>query len=111
MTFAGSDDIPFNLAILLDLSGSTKPDRTAMKQAARGFIALARPHDRIAVYALAGGVFHVVSRLTDAREELLKTIERLPEVSGASPLYDTIALAYAERLAIAARPAQCADHY
>ena len=104
VTFAGSDDIPFNLAILLDLSGSTKPDRTAMKQAARGFIALARPHDRIAVYALAGGVFHVVSRLTDAREELLKTIERLPEVSGASPLYDTIALAYAEDLQ--SRPGQ-----
>ena len=98
VTFAGSDDIPFNLAILLDLSGSTKPDRAAMKEAARGFIALAGPNDRIAVYALAGGVFHVVSRLTDAREELLRTIERLPEVSGASPLYDTIALAYAEDL-------------
>ena len=98
VTFAGSDDIPFNLAILLDLSGSTRPDRAAMKEAARGFIALARPHDRVAVYALAGGVFHVVSRLTGAREELLKAIDRLPEVSGASPLYDTIALAYAEDL-------------
>ena len=104
VTFADADDIPFNLAILLDLSGSTRPDRAAMKEAARGFIALARPHDRVAVYALAGGVFHVVSRLTDAREELLKVIERLPEVSGASPLYDTIALAYAEDLQ--SRPGQ-----
>ena len=104
VTFAGSDDIPFNLAILLDLSGSTKPDRVAMKEAARGFVALARPDDRVALYALAGGVFHVVSRLTDAREELLSTIERLPEVSGASPLYDTIALAYAEDLR--SRPGQ-----
>ncbi len=104
VTFAGSDDIPFNLAILLDLSGSTKPDRAAMKEAARGFISLASPNDRIAVYALAGGVFHVVSRLTDAREELLQTIERLPEVSGASPLYDMIALAYAEDLQ--SRPGQ-----
>ncbi len=104
VTFASSDDIPFNLAILLDLSGSTRPDRAAMKEAARGFIALARPHDRVALYALAGGVFHVVSRLTGAREELLRTIDRLPEVSGASPLYDTIALAYAEDLQ--SRPGQ-----
>ena len=93
---AGSDETPFNLAILLDLSGSTQPDRRAMKNAARRFVQLARPHDRVAVYALAGSVFHVISRLTDEREALLETIARLPDASGASPLYDAVVLAYAE---------------
>ena len=93
---ADSDETPFNLAILLDLSGSTQPDRLAMKNAARRFVELARPHDRVAVYALAGSAFHVISRLTDEREALLETIARLPDASGASPLYDAVVLAYAE---------------
>jgi Ca-activated chloride channel family protein len=38
----------------------------------------------------------VVSRLTADREPLLATIEAIPEVSGGSPLYDTVVLAYAE---------------
>ena len=33
-------------------------------------VSLALPHDRAAVYALAGGVFHVVSNLTAVREAL-----------------------------------------
>ncbi len=93
---AGSDEMPFNLAILLDLSGSTRPDRLAMKNAARRFVELARLRDRVAVYALAGSAFHVISRLTDEREALLETIARLPDASGASPLYDAVVLAYAE---------------
>ncbi len=95
---AGSDDVPFNLAILLDLSGSTKPDRVHMQQAAQGFIEVARPTDRVALYALAGGMFHVISPLTSERGDLLTRIRRLPGVAGASPLYDMITLAYAAEL-------------
>ena len=95
---AGSEDVPFNLAILLDLSGSTRPDRASMREAAAKLVGLARPGDRVALYALAGGAFHVISKLTDEREGLLRTIQRIPDVSGASPLYDTVVLAYAEDL-------------
>jgi VWFA-related protein len=98
VTFAGSDDVPFNLAILLDLSGSTRPDREAMRSAAAQFVKLLGPQDKLSIYALAGGMFHVVSELTADRERLIETIERLPSVSGASPLYDTMVLAYAEEL-------------
>ncbi|MEX2302548.1 MAG: VWA domain-containing protein [Bryobacterales bacterium] len=98
VTFAGSDDVPFNLAILLDLSGSTRPDREAMRSAAAQFVKLLGPQDKLAIYALAGGMFHVVSELTADRERLIETIARLPSVSGASPLYDTMVLAYAEEL-------------
>ena len=98
VSFAGSDDIPFNLAILLDLSGSTKPDRVAMREAAKKFVALARPRDRVAVYALAGDVFHVVAPLSEDRESLIETLDKLPDVAGGSPVYDAIALGYAEEL-------------
>ncbi len=98
VTFAGSDSVPFNLVILLDLSGSTKPDRTAMVGAAKRFVSLAGPQDRIAVHALASDSFHVISNLTGDSKKLLETIERLPDVSGASPLYDAIVLSYAEDL-------------
>ena len=93
---AGSGDAPFNLAILLDLSGSTQPDRLAMKNTAQRFVDLARPHDNVAIYTLAGNAFHVISRLTSEKNILRESIAHLPNVSGASPLYDSIVLAYAE---------------
>ena len=95
---AGSDDARFNLAILLDLSGSTKPDRAAMMAAAQRFIGIAGSHDRVALYALAENFFHVIAPLTSGHKALLEAARSLPTVSGASPIYDMIALAYAEEL-------------
>jgi len=101
---AGAEEIPFNLALLLDLSGSTLRDRTAMKEAAKRFIRVARPHDRVAVYALAYDLFQVISPLTADRARLEALIDAIPEVGGGTPLYDTIALAYAQEFA--KRPAE-----
>jgi Ca-activated chloride channel family protein len=69
-----------------------------MRVAAKRFVALARPNDRVAVYALAGDIFHVVAPLSNEREALLETLDKLPEVAGGSPVYDAVALAYAEEL-------------
>jgi VWFA-related protein len=93
---AGSEDVPFNLALLLDLSGSTRNTRNAMQEAARGFMNIARPQDRLALYALANDWFTVVSRLTKDRVRLESVLKVIPNVSGSSPVYDTIVLAYAE---------------
>lgn len=93
---AGAEEVPFNLALLLDLSGSTLRDRTAMKEAAKRFIGVARPHDRVAVYALAYDAFQVISPLTKDRARLEALVDAIPEVGGGTPLYDTIALAYAQ---------------
>ncbi len=93
---AGAEEVPFNLALLLDLSGSTQRDRAAMKAAARRFIGIARPHDRVAVYAMANDLFQVVSPLTGDRERLERLIDAIPDVGGSSPLYDTLAVAYGQ---------------
>ena len=43
-------------------------------------------------------MIHVVSPLTDDKEALLARIEELPRISGASPVYDAMTLAYADAL-------------
>lgn len=96
VTYAGSDDVPFNLVLLLDLSGSTRQDRPAMKAAATAFVLIAREQDRVAAYALANDMFHVISPLTSNRKALTDRIEAIPNVAGGSPVYDMIVLAYAE---------------
>ncbi len=96
LAFTGSEEVPFNLAILLDLSGSTRRNRPAMKEAARRFIEIARPQDRVAAYALANESLYIVSHLTPDRAQLRAAIEAIPEVSGGTPLYDAIVLSYFE---------------
>ena len=91
-------DAPFNMVVLLDMSASTVEERAGMKLVARRFVASARPEDRIAVYTLGNELFTVVSPLTSDRDDLAQRIEALPPMSGGSPLYDAIVLAYNEEL-------------
>ncbi len=62
---------PFNLAILLDFSGSTLEDRGAIKLAARRLIGTARPIDRVALYTLGNEMFAVASELTSEYRRLV----------------------------------------
>ena len=94
-----AEDTPFNLVILLDLSASTRRDRDQMKEVVRRFIGIARPQDRVAVYGLANNWFLEISELTSDRERLLEVVDDIPPLSGGSPIYDSIALAYGHELA------------
>lgn len=91
-------DAAFNLVVLLDMSGSSAPDSRHMRAAARRFIDMARPGDRVAIYALTQGMFQVVSPLSGDREALLAAVANLPVIAGASPLYDIVTLAYVQEL-------------
>lgn len=91
-------DAAFNLVVLLDMSGSAAPDLRHMRAAARSFVDMARPGDRVAIYALTQGMFQVVSPLTGDREALLAAVDNLPVIAGASPLYDIVTLAYTQEL-------------
>ncbi len=44
-------DVPFEIALLLDTSGSTRADVTLIRQAANAFGAALRPGDRVAIVA------------------------------------------------------------
>lgn len=92
-------DTPFNLALLFDLSSSTQRNRNQMKQIAARFLSVAEPYDKTAAYVLANNWFGVLSRLTTDREAIARQIGDLPDLSGGSPLYDAMVLAYDEELA------------
>ncbi len=98
VTVATTETAPFNMAILLDLSGSTSIDRGHMRAATVKLIQLAGENDRVALYALAGGMFHTITRLTTDHQSLIESVNHLPRASGGSPLWDIIALAYGEEL-------------
>ena len=89
----------FNLVLLLDCSTSTLDDRFTLIQAARQFVNVARPQDRVAVYVLADSYLQVLSPLTEDEDELLRRIDDIPPLAGSTPLYDAIVLSYAQELA------------
>jgi VWFA-related protein len=92
ISVARPEDVPFNLVLLLDLSGSTVQDRPAMMEAAKRFVQLARPGDRAAIYIMEQDLLDVISPLTGDRERLLRLIETMPPLGGGTPLYNVIAL-------------------
>ena len=92
------EESPFNMAILLDLSGSTSLDLGHIREAVIRLIDLAGSHDRIAIYAMAGGMFHRLVALTTNHELVRIRSNRLPYPSGGSPLWDAIMLSYDEEL-------------
>ena len=89
----------FNLVLLLDCSTSTLVDRNAVLEAARRFVMTARAADQVAIYVLSDSYLQVVSPLTSDHGALMRAIERIPRLSGGTPLYDAIALSYAQELA------------
>jgi VWFA-related protein len=91
-------DAAFNLALVLDMSGSSIAHREPIQAAARRFVEMARPGDRVAIYALTYGMFQVVSPLSTDRDALLDAVDNLPGIAGASPLFDIVTLAYTQEL-------------
>jgi Ca-activated chloride channel homolog len=83
-------DEPFNLALLLDTSGSTKDEIAKMQQAARRFLDLLRPQDRIAVLQFNQQV-ELIKDLTNDRSSLEKALAELEAGSGTS-FYDALQL-------------------
>ena len=90
-----SASAPFNLVLLVDLSGSTTKVVELIKAAARHFVQAARPFDRIAVITFAGGQV-VVSPLTTDHDALIRRINSISRPDGSTRLYDSVAFAMDE---------------
>ena len=93
-----SADAPFDLVLLLDLSGSTARVTDTIRQAAWRFISATRPQDRVAVIAFASAS-QIVSPLTSDRRQLRRAIDSMSPPQGDTRLYDAAAagLEYAAR--------------
>lgn len=90
-----SASAPFNLVLLIDLSGSTAKVVELIKSAALHFVDAARPFDRIGVITFAGGQV-VVSSLTTDHEALRQRINAIERPQGSTKLYDSLAFAMDE---------------
>ncbi len=89
-------EVPFNLVLLLDTSGSTRDELSLMQQAARRFLDELRPHDRVAILQFNQQV-ELIKDLTADRNKLEKALNQLTGGSGTS-FYDALQLAVDEVL-------------
>ena len=86
---------PFNLVLLIDLSGSTTKVVELIKSAALHFVEAARPFDRIGVITFAGGQV-VVSPLTTDHNTLRQRISAIEKPEGSTKFYDSLTFAMDE---------------
>jgi Ca-activated chloride channel family protein len=87
---------PFEVALLLDTSGSTRSDLQLIQRAADNFISSLRPGDRVAVIAFkqssrdaAGAQVDILTNLTSSRSVLSDALARVSTSNG-TPYYDSL---------------------
>ena len=90
-----SASAPFNLVLVIDLSGSTTKVVDLIKSAALHFVDAARPFDRIGIITFAGSQV-VVSKLTTDHDALRQRIRAIEKPDGSTKLYDSVAYAIDE---------------
>lgn len=92
-----SASAPFDLLLLIDLSGSTRDKVKLIRSAALRFIEAARSFDRIGVVSFAGSPT-VVSPLTLNRQSLRQRVSTMDTTTGDTKLYDATDFAVKELL-------------
>lgn len=88
VTYFASTDVPFDLVLLIDLSGSTEGKRDLIKQSTLRFIEAARPNDRIAIVTFTSTT-NIVSPLTLDRAQLKASVETI-NAQGGSHVWDAL---------------------
>jgi VWFA-related protein len=91
VSYFASTDVPFDLVLLVDLSGSTNDKRDLIKQSTLRFIEAARPRDRLAIVTFSY-LPEVISPLTLDRAELAASVAKM-EGQGGSHVWDAVKFA------------------
>jgi Ca-activated chloride channel family protein len=96
LSYFGSVEQPFTVALLLDVSGSTQTQLQAIRAAANAFISRLRPDDQLLIVSFDGKI----NFLTDAVKitELRKRKFRLDAVNDGTLLYDTLDVVLNQKL-------------
>ena len=89
ISFFATTDVPFDLVLLLDMSGSTADKRDLIRKSTRRFIEAARPTDRIAIVAFADEAW-VLAPLTADRTVLFAGANQISG-GGGSRVWDALA--------------------
>jgi VWFA-related protein len=89
ISFFASVDAPFDLVLLLDLSGSTSDKISLIRKSAKRFVDAARPLDRIAILTFTSDI-QVVSKLTTDHNALKQSIDDIERPSGGTNFWDAL---------------------
>jgi VWFA-related protein len=87
---------PFNLILLLDVSGSVEERIDFIRKAARDFLRTASPQDRIAITSFRDDI-QIISEFTTDRSLLFRKLNDI-DAGGATALYDALAFSLVDTL-------------
>ena len=87
---------PFNLVLLLDVSGSVEERMDFIRKAARDFLRTASPQDRIAIISFRDDI-QVISDFTTDRQLLSAKLDQI-DAGGATALYDALGYVLSDTL-------------
>ena len=87
---------PFNLVLLLDVSGSVEEKIDFIRKAARDFLRTASPQDRIAIISFRDDI-QVISDFSSDRRMLSQKLEDI-DAGGATALWDALGFVLADTL-------------
>jgi len=89
ISFFASGESPFDLVLLLDLSGSTVKKIDLIRKSAKRFVDATRPEDRIAVVTFTAEV-QTVAKFTNDREALKQSIDGIEKPVGGTNFWDAL---------------------
>lgn len=89
ITFFAAADAPFDLVLLLDLSGSTANKLKMIRKSAKRFVEACRPMDRIAIVAFAENL-EEVSPLSSDHKLLSRDIDDIERLSSGTNFWDAL---------------------
>lgn len=89
IAFFAAADAPFDLVLLLDLSGSIKDKLKLVRQSAKRFVDATRPIDRVSVVVFTDTA-QVVCTLTQDRRLLKKAIDQIEQPGGGTRFWDSL---------------------
>ena len=89
ISFFASADSPFDMVLLLDLSGSTADKLDLVRKSSIRFVEAARPTDRISIVTFTDRTF-VVSPPTTDRRQLVERIKKIEKPSGGTNFWDAV---------------------
>ena len=85
----GTDDAPFTIALMLDVSDSAKFKLPEIQKAAAVFLSLLRPQDQASVFTFDSNLVKIYEGKGDKLESLQKTVQ-IKQTAGGTSLYDSV---------------------
>jgi VWFA-related protein len=87
---------PFNLVLMLDVSGSVEERIDFIRKAARNFLQTASPQDRISIISFRDDI-QIISEFTTDRQQLSISLDKL-DAGGGTALYDALSYTLVDTL-------------